>query len=84
MKPSKTPSYGDTVYFINDNGNAVKAQVTDVTPHKEGIKMTVVPSANSPFPVRAKYGNGKTPGTWTWDEPKDDNNGAEEDDKEEK
>lgn len=68
--PDRAPAYGDTVYFVNDNKNRVKAQVTDATPDKDGaIQMTVVPSDNSPFPVRAKYGNGKTPGTWSWEAP---------------
>jgi len=68
--PSKVPAFGDTVYFVNDNKERVKAQVTDATPQKDGsIKILVIPGDNSPYPVNAKYSAGKTPGTWTWKEP---------------
>lgn len=68
--PEKQPVYGDTVYYVDGDKNRVKAQVTDGTPDDKGaIKVTVVPAAGQPFPVRTKFGNGKTPGTWTWDSP---------------
>ena len=74
-QPERAAGFGDTVNFVDDNGNVIKASVMDAnlqpvegSKTAKGIRLTVVPADNSPFNIVAAYDEGKGHGTWHWPE----------------